>query len=61
MVACQDVAICMARDTVVVFPACFDVVVQGPAVCAVDSLLTAFESHVTLFSTSEACRTISIV
>ena len=61
MVTCRDVAVCGARGTVAVFPACFGVMVRGPAVCAVDSLLTAFESYVTLFSTSDACRTVSIV
>ena len=53
--------VCGARSTVVVFSACLGVMVWGPAVGAEDSLLTAFESHVTLLSTSEACRAVSIV
>ena len=44
-----------------VFSSCFGVVVGGPAVCVEDSLLTTFESNVTLLSTSEACRAVSIV
>ena len=54
-------AACGTRSAVVVFSASFDVVVWAPAVCAEDSFLTAFDSHVALFSTSEACRTISVV
>ena len=53
--------VCRARSTVVVFSACFGVVVRGPAVCAEDSVLTAFDPHVTLFSTPEACGAVSIV
>ena len=43
------------------FSASFDVLVWAPAVCAEDSLFTAFKSHVALFSTSETCRTVSVV
>ena len=61
MVTYRNVAVCGARSIVVVFPACFGVMVWAPAVCAVDSLCSAFESHVALFSTSEACRATSVV
>ena len=61
MVSFWDVTVCRARSTVVVFSACLGVMVWGPAVCAEDSVFTAFEPHVALFSTPEACGAISIV
>ena len=54
-------AIYGAGSAVVLFPACFGVMVWGSAMCTEESIFAVFESHVTLFSTSEACRTISVV
>ena len=58
MVACCYLAMGPARGIVMLFPACFCVVVVASALIAEYSF-SAFTSHVALFSTSEACRSIS--
>ena len=58
MVACCYLAIGRAWGIVMLFPACFCVVVVAPAVVTEYSF-SAFTSHMALFSTSEACRSIS--
>ena len=60
MISCWDVAVCGACGIIMVFPACFCVVVCSSAVCAKDSF-SAVHSHVTLFSTFEASGPVSIV
>ena len=61
MVACSDMLVCRAGGVVGMHPAGLGAVIWAPAVYAVDSLCSAFESHVALFSTSETCRTVSVV
>ena len=60
MVACCYLAVGQARCIVMLLPACFCVVVVASAVVAEYSF-TAFTSHVALFSTSEACQSVSKV
>ena len=58
MVACHYLAMGRAWDVVVLLPTCFQVVIVGLAMVAKHSL-SAFCSHVALFSASEACGTVS--
>ena len=58
MVACCYLTVGGTRGIVMLFPACFCVVVVASPVVAKYSF-SAFCSHVALFSTSEACHTIS--
>ena len=60
MVTHCDLAVSRAWDVVMLFSACLCVVVVGLAIIAKDSL-SAFQSHVTLFSASEACGAVSSV
>ena len=60
MVIHCDLAVSRAWDVVMLFSACLCAVVIGLAIVAKNSL-SAFQSHVTLFSTSEACGAISSV
>ena len=58
MVACGYLTVGGARSIVMLFPACFCVVVVASAMVAEYSF-SAFCSHVALFSASEARRSIS--
>ena len=58
MVACCYLAVGWARCIFMLLPACFCVVVVASAVVAGYSI-SAFTSHVALFSTSEACQSVS--
>ena len=60
MISCCNVAVCGAWGIVVVFPACFCVMILNPAVCAENSFSPVY-SHVTLFSTFKACGPVSYV
>ena len=60
MVACCFLAVGWAQCIVILFPACFCVVVVASAVVAEYSF-SAFTSHVALFSTPEACWSVSEV
>ena len=60
MVACCYLAVGRARCIVMLPPACPCVVVAASAVVAEYSF-SAFTSHVALFSTSEACQSVSEV
>ena len=60
MVAFHYLAVGQARCIVLLLPACFCVVVVASAVVAEYSF-PAFNSHVALFSTSEACWSVSEV
>ena len=60
MIACCYLAVGWAWGIVMLFPACFCVVVVAPAVVAEYSF-PAFTSHVALFFTSEACWSVSEV
>ena len=60
MVARCYLAVGWARCIVMLLPACFCVMVVGSAMVAEYSF-SAFTSHVALFSTSEACGSISEV
>ena len=58
MVACCYLTVGGTWGIVMLFPACFCVVVVASAVVA-KYPFSAFHSHVALFSTSEACQSIS--
>ena len=58
MVACCYLAVGWARCIFMLLPACFCVMVVASAVVAEYSI-SAFASHMALFSTSEACRSVS--